>query len=311
VAAAALGAAVTSAPLITVCTPTYDRAATLPRLHESLCAQTFRDFEWLVVDDGSTDDTAAVVASLAERSPFPVVYRRQENAGKHIALNHAAATCRGTFLAVLDSDDWYVPSCLERLKHHWDRIPDPSGFAEVQGLCADEQGRVLGDPYPSDVFDSDYYTLTQVLRLRGDRSGMIRVDVLRAHPFPDTFRGVYVPEAIVWNRIARSYRIRGVNEVVTKKEYLAAGITSAGRRRAAAWAGPRFLQLRELLEMAQTRPLSRAARLRAYANLSRYGLHEGRGITAIGALAPERALWAATLPVGAALYLRDRAREPL
>jgi glycosyltransferase involved in cell wall biosynthesis len=307
VAAAPLGAtAVSSAPLITVCTPTYDRARTLPRLHESLCAQTFRDFEWLVVDDGSTDDTADVVAGLAGRSPFPVVYRRQENAGKHIALNHAVAACRGTFLAVVDSDDWYVPSCLERLKRHWDAIPDPRDFAEVQGLCADEHGRVLGDPYPADVFDSDYYTLTQVLRLRGDRSGMIRVDILRAHPFPEEFRGVYVPEAIVWNRIARRYRIRGVNEVVTQKEYLATGITSTGRDRAAAWAGPRFLHLAELVDLAETRGLPRSEKLRAYANLTRYGLHDRRRLGAIGAAAPDRALWAATLPLGAALYLRDR-----
>jgi glycosyltransferase involved in cell wall biosynthesis len=297
---------VTAAPLITVCTPTYERARTLLRLHESLCAQTFREFEWLVIDDGSTDDTADVVAGLAGRSPFPVVYRRQENAGKHIALNHAAAAARGAFLAVVDSDDWYVPTCLERLKQHWDRIPDPSGFAEVQGLCADEQGEVLGDRYPSDVFDSDYWTLTQVLRLRGDRSGMIRVDVLRAHPFPEQFRGVYVPEAIVWNRIARTYRIRGVNDVVTHKEYLTGGITSSGRTSAAAWAGPRFLHVRELLEIAQTRPLDRRARVRAYANLSRYGLHDRRRLAEIAAAAPDRGLWTATLPLGAALYFRDR-----
>jgi glycosyltransferase involved in cell wall biosynthesis len=293
-------------PLITVCSPTYNRAATLPRLHDSLCAQTFTDFEWVVVDDGSTDDTAELVAALAGRSPFPVRYHRQENAGKHVALNRGAELARGRFVAIVDSDDWYLPACLERLKHHWDAIPDPSGFAEVQGLCADEHGRVLGDRYPADVYDSDYYTLTQVLRLRGDRNGMFRTDVLRAHPFPEEFRSVLVPEAIVLNRIARRYRIRGFNEVVAQKEYLETGLSRRGRERPAEAAGPRLLLLRELLEMAEARPLPRGARFKAYANLSRYGLHERQSLAAIAAGAPDRGLWAATLPLGAALYLRDR-----
>jgi glycosyltransferase involved in cell wall biosynthesis len=295
-----------SPPLITVCTPTYNRAATLPRLHESLCSQTFRGFEWLVVDDGSTDDTAAVVSALAAASAFPVVYRRQENAGKHVALNRAAEACNGTFLAIVDSDDWYRPRCLERLKHHWDNLPDPGRYAEVQGLCADERGNVIGDPYPSDVFDSDYYTMTEVLRLRGDRNGMMRADVLRAHPFPEEFRSMLVPEAIVLNRIARRYLIRGFNEVIAHKEYLPTGLSGQARRNPADAAGPRILQLRELLAMAQTRPLPLRSRLKAYANLSRYALHDGQSFRELGAQAPKRSLWAATLPLGLGLYARDR-----
>lgn len=295
-------------PRITVCTPAYNRAGTLPRLHESLLAQTYTDFEWLVVDDGSTDDTAEVVAALARRSPFEVRYLRKENEGKHIALNRAVEACNGRFLAVLDSDDWYLPHSLERLAHHWDRLPDPTRFAEVQGLCADEHGAVIGDRYPADVFDADYYTLTQVHRLRGDRTGMIRVDVLRAHPFPEGFAGVYVPEAIVWNRIARSYLIRGVNEVLARKEYLPEGITRKRARLHREQSGPRLLALEELLDLAQSRPLPPRARLKAYANLSRYGLHQGRGLRAQAARAPSARSWLAALPVGLALYARDRLR---
>lgn len=293
-------------PLVTVCTPTYNRAAKLPRLHESLCAQTFRDFEWLVVDDGSTDETATAVCDLAATSAFPVIYRHQENAGKHVALNRAVEACRGTFLAIVDSDDWYRPACLERLKHHWDSLPDPRRYAEVQGLCADERGNVIGDLYPTDIFDSDYYAMTEILRLRGDRTGMIRVDVLRAHPFPEEFRSVLVPEAIVLNRIARSYLIRGFNEVIAHKEYLSTGLSLRAARDPADAAGPRFLHLEELLVMAQTRPLPLRSRLKAYANLSRYGLHAGWSLREVRGRAPNHHLWAATLPVGFGLYARDR-----
>jgi glycosyltransferase involved in cell wall biosynthesis len=293
-------------PLISVCTPTYNRAATLPRLHESLCAQTFQDFEWLVVDDGSTDDTAEVIAALAAASTFPVIYLHQENAGKHVALNRATESCNGTFVAILDSDDWYLPICLERLTYHWNRLLDPGRYAEVQGLCADEHGTILGDRYPSDVFDSDYYTMTNVHRLRGDRNGMIRADVLRQHPFPETFEARYVPEAIVLNRIARNYLIRGFNEVIAHKEYRPDGLTHGHARFHSETAGPRLLQLEELLAMAKTRPLPPDARLKGYANLSRYSFHERRGLRKQARRAPSPPLWLATLPLGAALYIRDR-----
>ena len=299
-----------AAPRISVCTPTHNRAATLPRLHESLCAQTFRDFEWLVIDDGSTDETPEMITALAARSPFAVRYFRQENAGKHIALNRASRECRSSFIAILDSDDWYLPNCLERLVYHWDRLPNPSRYAEVQGLCADEHGTVLGDKYPTDIFDADYYEMTQIYRLHGDRAGMIRADVLRAHPFPEEFPStVYVPEAIVLNRIALNYLIRGFNEVIGHKEYLPGGITRGRRHRHAEASGPRLLQLEELLAMAKTRPLPANVRFKAYANLSRYGLHEGRRPWTQARSAPSPALWLATFPLGVALYVRDRIRS--
>lgn len=292
-----------------MCTPTHNRAKTLPRLHESLCAQTFRDFEWLVIDDGSTDDTPELVTALAARSAFAVRYFTQANAGKHVALNRATQECRGDFLAVLDSDDWYLPNCLERLAYHWDRLPDPSRYAEVQGLCADEHGAVLGDRYPTDVFDADYYAMTQVYRLRGDRIGMIRTDVMRAHPFPEAFPGTVVPEAIVFNRIAKSYLIRGFNEVIAHKEYLPDGLTRGRSHRHREAAPPRLLHLEELLAMARTRPLPREVRLKSYANLSRYGLHAGRRPWQQARDAPSPALFLGTLPLGVALYLRDRLRS--
>jgi glycosyltransferase involved in cell wall biosynthesis len=299
----------TAAPRIAVCTPTHDRAATLPRLHESLCAQTFRDFEWLVIDDGSTDETSELITAVAARSPFAVRYFRQENAGKHVALNRASRECQSSFVAVLDSDDWYLPNCLERLVHHWDRLADPTRYAEVQGLCADERGTVLGDKYPTDVFDADYYQMTQIYRLRGDRAGMIRTDVLRAHPFPEEFTSTFVPEAIVHNRIAQNYLIRGFNEVIAQKEYLPDGLTRGHAHRHGEAAGPRLLHLEELLDMAKTRPLPAEVRLKAYANLSRYGLHEGRRPWTLARSAPSPALWLATLPLGVGLYVRDRIRS--
>ncbi len=111
------------APLFTVFTPTYNRAHTLHRVFGSLCAQTLRDFEWLVVDDGSTDDTAALIAGWATAADFPIRYFRQDHSGKHIAHNLAVREARGQFFMSLNSDDACVPQALERIAYHWTTIP--------------------------------------------------------------------------------------------------------------------------------------------------------------------------------------------
>ncbi len=122
-------------PTITVLTATHNRADKLRRLYESLTLQTYTDFEWLVVDDGSGDDTADVVAALIAEASFPARYIYQENRGRHVALNVGVREAVGGFCAVIDDDDWYAPDGLERLMFHWNALPDKERFAEVQGLC--------------------------------------------------------------------------------------------------------------------------------------------------------------------------------
>src|SRR5437764_8622953 len=111
------------APLFTVFTPTYNRAHTIKRVFDSLSAQTLREFEWLVVDDGSTDKTSELIAAWAKAVDFPIRYFRQEHSGKHIAYNLAVRAARGQFFLTLDSDDGCVPHALERIAYHWNMIP--------------------------------------------------------------------------------------------------------------------------------------------------------------------------------------------
>jgi glycosyltransferase involved in cell wall biosynthesis len=289
-------------------TPTFNRARYLPRLHRGLCEQTFRDFEWLVVDDGSTDETATVVHELAAAAPdIPVRFIENEHGGKHTAVNRGVTEALGTYCAILDSDDWYVPHSLERLKREWESIPDQDAFAEVQGLCATADGKVIGSPLPEPVLDSDYYELTMIRRIVGDRVGMHRTAVLRDFPFPDHLESQYVPDALIWNRIARRYRTRCINEVLGYKEYLEHGLSHSMPSRTIDLAGSYLLFFEELLDMG--RPLPADTRLRAYANLSRFGLHTGRSLRAQAARAHSRLLWATMLPVGVALALRDRLRR--
>ena len=201
-------------PTFTVFTPTFNRAHTLPRVFESLKAQTFRDFEWLIIDDGSSDGTREVVGRWLGRTDFGLRYVYQDNQGKHIAHNRAAIEAKGLLVVVLDSDDALVPSALERLNYHWYQIP-AGDRARISGLFSHSMypdGTLVGKAFPGGTGESDYREMYYRDRMVGDKLPCFRRDILVAFPFPDDLRQTYVSEGIVWGAISRSFRIRFVDE---------------------------------------------------------------------------------------------------
>jgi glycosyltransferase involved in cell wall biosynthesis len=206
---------VSGATLFTVFTPTYNRAHTLHRVYESLCAQTLRDFEWIVIDDGSTDNTAELIANWVKTANFPVRYFRQEHAGKHVAHNFAAREARGKFFLPLDSDDACPPHAFERMLHHWNTIPaaERAAFSGVAGLCIDQNGRLIGDRYPSEPFDSTLRERKYLYRLRGEKWGSTLTEIVRRFPFAQIIGTQFVPEGLIWLDMAKTYKDRCVNEV--------------------------------------------------------------------------------------------------
>lgn len=203
-------------PIFTVFTPTYNRAHTLPRLAESLERQTFRSFEWLVVDDGSTDGTASAFERITAGISFPVRYVFKENGGKHSASNLAVQVAAGRHFYTVDSDDVLKPEALARLNAAWEAIPasEKPDFAGVVALCEDDTGNVVGDRFPASPFDTDSGELLFRHRVRGEKSGFTRLDLMKAHPFPAVDGVRFVPEGRLWLEIAKTHRLRAINEVV-------------------------------------------------------------------------------------------------
>ena len=296
------------AGLISVVTPTYNRAHTLRDAFASLRRQE-AELEWIVVDDGSTDGTAALVEQFAGQARFPVRYLRQAHAGKHVAVNHGVATARGELIALLDSDDALLPGALDRLLEHWVAIADPAGYAGVTGLDIDETGRVVGARFPADIVDATWQEMAYRCRMTGDKWGIQRADVLRDNPF--RIGDGYVAEGEVWRRIGRRYRTRYVNVPV-----LACRTTGADRLTrlpfSAVAAGMVNHHVLVLTEDIRWLPHHPTAFVRAAGNLVRGQLHLGvpvhrqpRPLTTWRA----RLLWAACLPCGWVLYRRDRAGQ--
>lgn len=203
-------------PVLTVFTPTYNRAHTLARVYDSLNAQTFRNFEWVVVDDGSTDNTSELIAQWAEKADFPIRYFKQEHAGKHIAHNAALHYARGEFFFPLDSDDGCFPNAFERLLHYWNSIPFPDreSFCGVGGLSVDQYGDLVGERFPRHPLDATMRERHYVYRVRGEKCLMIRTDLGRRFLFPEVKGTNFVPEGIVWLEIGKHYKARWINEII-------------------------------------------------------------------------------------------------
>ncbi len=197
----------------TVFTATYNRAHTLPRVYESLKHQTFRDFEWLIVDDGSTDNTKEQVDVWQKENLFPIRYFWQKNAHKKVAFNRGVKEAQGELFLFWDSDDAALPESLEIFYRYWCSIPEAerNKFASVQCLCVDESGSIVGDKFPKDVFDSNTLEIFHRYKVTGEKWGFQRTDVLRQFPFPENVQG-HVPESIVWSAIAKCYKTRFINE---------------------------------------------------------------------------------------------------
>jgi glycosyltransferase involved in cell wall biosynthesis len=200
----------------TVFTPTYNRAHTLERVFQSLQNQTFRDFEWLIVDDGSTDSTRILVQSFEASAAFPIHYIFQENQGKHIAINCGVKAAKGQFFLTLDSDDACVPEALAVLKKHWEDIPitKRAKFCGVTARCQYQNGQPVGlKTLPNGgICDASSLELRYRYGIDYEMWGFICTDILRWYPFPEYLKNTTVPEGLVWTRIAESYKTRFVND---------------------------------------------------------------------------------------------------
>ena len=297
----------------TVLTPTYNRANTLARVYDSLRVQTFRDFEWLVVDDGSSDGTRSLIEGWQRTSDFSIRYIFQENQGKPAAFNHGVQEAKGELLLTLDSDDACVPQALERFNYHWNSIPDAvrPGFSAVTVLCEDQNGKLVGDKFPQDVMDSDTIELTFKYRVGGEKWGFQRTDVLKQFPFPVVPNAKFISESIVWFALSRKFKTRFVNETLRIYHIDDGATDHLTILTPSAMYGRRFLHKYVLEELADWFWRTPWRLFRSAINFSRYSF--GLGRTVVGQLKELRTGFARflvtlALPFGYAFSLRDKRR---
>ena len=211
---------------ITILTPTYNRASLLPRLYESLCKQTYKDFEWVIVDDGSTDSTKDVVRKSIKGGVFPIHYYLKENGGKHTAVNLGVKVAKGELVFIADSDDMLVPNALQMVSEEYVSIANDDSFCGVCGLDCDLKGNIIGSGLSKNKIDANSLELRTNYGVTGDLKEVFKTSVMREFPFPEIKGERFCPEALVWNRIAQKYKLRYFNKVIYTADYQSTGISA-------------------------------------------------------------------------------------
>lgn len=218
---------------ITICTPTYNRAHTLERLYDSIRRQTFRDFEWLIIDDGSTDNTEVLIRKwLEEDNDFPIRYYKQGNGGKSRAVNAGLDRAHGRLFFIMDSDDYLTDNALERIFYWESTISNQKGFCGVagnRGITATETPNApLGQLFVDASALDRYYDI----RLQGERAEAFYTDVFRGYKYPEFEGERFLTPAITYNRMANDgYKFRFFDEIIWVCKYLEDGLTMQGNMR--------------------------------------------------------------------------------
>lgn len=210
----------------TIFTPTYNRAGLLKKLYESLKNQSFKNFEWLIVDDGSTDNTYESIQGFQKENIIDIRYIKKENGGKQRAYNVGVENAKGELFICLDSDDTYVENGLEIILKYWEKYSNDKKIAGMGYLSVYPNGEIIGVKFPKDEMISNQFEIYYDFKVSGDKGLMFRTEILKNYKFPEINGEKFVTEAVVYNRISQTYKILYINEKIEIKEYHEDGLTS-------------------------------------------------------------------------------------
>ena len=221
---------------ITVFTPTYNRAYIISNLYNSLCRQTFKDFEWFIVDDGSTDNTEELVNEWINdaNSGFSIRYFKKKNGGKPSAINYGVDRAEGELFFTVDSDDYLADDALEKIDR-WEReLPKDRKFCGVAGNLGTSKTET-----PNKLFEDGYRDASALERysdycadtIDGERAFIFYTEIQKKYKYPEFDGETFITEAVVWNRMAHDgYIVRFFNDIIWIYEYQPDGYTMSGNK---------------------------------------------------------------------------------
>ena len=215
--------------LFSVFTPTFNRANTIGRVYEHLCKQTLHNFEWIIVDDGSVDNTEEIVRKWINENKISIVYIKQKNGGKHRAFNRAVQIAQGEIFICLDSDDYYVETALEIIYSYHLKHKDNPLLAGFSCNSLDLHGNLIGTSLPVDELIISHYDLYNSLSVKGDKGLIYYTHILKKYPFPEFKNEFFVTEALVLNRISLRYKICCIKQNLGIIDYQNDGLSSKYR----------------------------------------------------------------------------------
>lgn len=249
--------------MITVFTPTYNRAYILPKLYESLCSQTCNDFEWLIVDDGSTDGTFSLLEKWKAEQKIKMNTIRRENGGKSTAINLGVRNSNGNLFFIVDSDDFLTNDAIETIVNDEKKLSAEKIAFSVAGFCYRRRNYRTGAVIASSDIPLPKAATSLELAFKyhqsGDKAEVFYTDILRKFPFPEISENKFVPEALVWYRIASAgYRLIIKNTAIYNCDYISDGYTKNFKRNLKKNCKGFALFYKECLSYKEIPPISKA-----------------------------------------------------
>src|SRR5690606_145670 len=204
---------------ITVITPTYNRAHTLERVYNSLKNQTFKDFIWLIMDDGSTDQTKELTEKFQAENQIEIQYFKQENQHKFLTVLDGIRKVETPYHIIADSDDEYPENAFEVLFDEAEKIENQNEFIGVMGLSIDEKGKIVGDKYPGNGFDGSIFDMRYKYKVRGDKFGIFITETylkqIENKDYTKYSGKGYIPQSVIFNEYdAKGIKTRFINQNV-------------------------------------------------------------------------------------------------
>lgn len=214
--------------LVTVFTPLYNREASIRKVYESLCVQSDKDFEWLVINDGSTDRSGEIMDDiiLNHDGSFPIQYYRKENEGLNRTINKALDLARGVLFFRIDSDDFALPNAIELIHEYYPLIEHDDRVCSIAFFPQDYKGDMVGWHPFDKVTLSDFLDYRYIHHGTGDRNEVTKLSVYRNYKFPEYEGEKFCTEGIVWARMAEKYKCYYIPKPIYQKSFQEDTITS-------------------------------------------------------------------------------------
>lgn len=207
---------------ITILTATYNRANKLKKLYNSLLKQTNKNFEWFIVDDGSTDDSEKVINNFIKEGKIPILYEKKQNGGKHTALNVGISKIKSRLTVIVDSDDWLCDDAID-LIYKFDQKYKNSKELKLCGysfLRKYPSGKINGKNFRTDELIGSYIDIRINQEIDGDKAEVWYTEILKKYPFPEFENEKFLGEDVVWIEMAKKYNMVHIKKVIVVSEYL-------------------------------------------------------------------------------------------
>lgn len=207
---------------LTIFTPTYNRAYTINKCYESLRRQTNKNFKWLVIDDGSTDNTKQLISKWKNEADFEIKYIYKKNGGMHTAHNTAYENIDTEINVCIDSDDYMPDDAVEKILKAWEENKNED-IAGITGLDAYKSGEIIGTEFPNKLKKSTLFDLYNKYKVKGDKKLVYRTELTKKYKYPEFKDEKYVGLAYKYHKIDESYSLALINEVFCIVEYMEDG----------------------------------------------------------------------------------------